>query len=47
MSGAIPGAPTGLRALGCGDHFETKSGKAQRIQLASVVVVVDDEHQRP
>ena len=42
----FPGAPTSLRALGC-DRFETTSGKAYGIQLAGVVMVVDDEHQRP
>jgi hypothetical protein len=43
----FPGAPTSLRALGRGDRFETKSGKARHIQFAGVVVVVDDEHERP
>ena len=43
----FPSASTSLRALGRGDGFETKSGKAHSIQLAGVVVVVDDEYQRP
>jgi hypothetical protein len=41
-----PGA-VGLRTVNRLDRLESERGKARDVQFTGIVVVVDDEHQRP